>query len=108
MPPRISLNELYNLKEKKEYVKFITFDYIIESCHKKIKNSASIGGMNIFYEIPFYIYGKPLYKMKDCVEYILESLRKNGLYVQRLQEPNTNMIYISWNPSEISSKKCLK
>jgi len=108
MPPRISLGELYTLKEKKDYVKFVTFDYIIETCHKKIKNTATIGGMNIFYEIPYYIYGKPLYKMQDCITYIIDSLRKNGLYVQILPEPNANMLYISWNPSEISTKKCLK
>ena len=107
MAPRISLAELYTLKDKKEKSKYNTFDYIIEICHKKIKNTATIGGMNIFYEIPFYIYGKPLYKIEDCVKYVVDSLRKNGLYVQILQEPNTNMIYVSWNPNELSGKKLL-
>jgi hypothetical protein len=104
MPPRILLSDLYNLKEKKDHVKYKTFDNIIEICHKKIKHTATIGrGMNIFYEIPYYMYGKPLYKIADCIEYIVSALRKNGLYVQILPEPNTNMLYISWNPSEISS-----
>lgn len=63
--------------------------------------------MNIFYEIPYYVYGKPLYKIKDCIDYVVDSLRKNGLYVQILPEPNLNIIYISWNPNEISKKKML-
>ena len=103
MPPRILLSELYTLKEKKEHAKYKTFDGIIEICHKKIKHMATIGGMNIFYEIPYYMYGKPLYKITDCIEYIVNSLRKNGLYVQTLPDPNNNMLYISWNPSEVSS-----
>ena len=107
MPPRISLSELYNLKEKKKSAKYTTFDKIIETCHVKIKNTATIGGMNIFYEIPYYVYGKPLYKIKDCIDYVVDSLRKNGLYVQILPEPNLNIIYISWNPNEISKKKML-
>lgn len=107
MAPRISLAELYTLKDKKERNKYNTFDNIIDICHKKIKNTATIGGMNIFYEIPFYIYGKPLYKIDECVKYIVDSLRKNGLYVQILPEPNTNMIYVSWNPNELSGKKLL-
>jgi len=107
MPQRISLSELYNLKEKKNSAKYTTFDKIIETCHVKIKNTATIGGMNIFYEIPYYVYGKPLYKIKDCIDYVVDSLRKNGLYVQILPEPNLNIIYISWNPNEISKKKML-
>tara|TARA_B100000795_G_scaffold269969_2_gene261485 strand:+ start:19581 stop:19907 length:327 start_codon:yes stop_codon:yes gene_type:complete len=107
MPPRISLSELYKLNDKKNTVKYDTFDKIIDICHIKIKNTATIGGMNIFYEIPFYVYGKPLYKINDCINYIVEALKKNGLYVQLLPEPNTNMIYISWDPSEISKKKLL-
>jgi len=103
MPPRILLSELYTLKEKKEHAKYKTFDNIIEICHRKIKQTATIGGMNIFYEIPYYVYGKPLYKIADCIEYIVSALRKNGLYVQILPEPNHNMLYISWNPSEVSS-----
>jgi len=108
MPPKISLAELYTLKDKKELSKYITFDNIINICHKKIKNTAAIGGMNIFYEIPFYIYGKPLYKIEDCVKYIVESLRNNGFFVQILPEPNVNMIYVSWNPGEINKKNLLK
>jgi hypothetical protein len=61
-----------------------------------------IGGMNILYEIPYYMYSKPLYKIADCIEYIVSAL-KNGLYVQILPEPNNNLLYIFWNPSKISS-----
>jgi len=103
MPPRILLSELYSLKDKKEHAKYQTFDKIIEICHRKIRETATIGGMNIFYEIPYYLYGKPLYKITDCIEYIVNALKKNGLYVQILPEPNNNMLYISWNPSEVSS-----
>ena len=108
MPPRLSLSELYTLKDKKNNLKYNTFDYIIDNFIKKIKNTATIGGMNIFYEIPFYIYGKPLYKINDCITYVVDSLKKNGLFVLLLPEPNTNMIYISWDPKDISKKKLLE
>ena len=94
---------IHRIKANKEQAKYQTFDKIIEICHKKIKQTATIGGMNIFYEVPYYIYGKPLYKIADCIEYIVNALRKNGLYVQILPEPNLNLLYISWNPSEVSS-----
>ena len=36
MPPKISLAELYTLKDKREFSKYITFDNIINICHKSI------------------------------------------------------------------------
>jgi len=98
MPPRISLSELYTMKDKKEHSKHAIFDKIIEKCHMKIKKSALIGGMNIFFEVPYYIYGTPLYKIEDCINYIVTALRNNGLFVQILSEPNNNILYISWKP----------
>lgn len=103
MPPKISLTELYTLKDKKQKIRYTTFDKIIEQCHSKIKKTAIIGGMNIFFEIPFIIFGSPLYKIDDCIEYVVNVLRNNGLFVQILPQPNNNMLYISWNPSEVSA-----
>jgi hypothetical protein len=107
MPPRISLTELYSMKDKKEQIKHGTFDKIIETCHSKIRKTALIGGMNIFFEVPYIVLGAPLYKIEDCVNYVLNALRNNGLYVQILPPPNTNMLYVSWNPSDVTYKKQL-
>lgn len=107
MPPKISLAELYSLKDKKEKNRIITFDKIIEQCHLKIKKTAVIGGMNIFFEIPYIVFGSPLYKITDCITYIVNVLRNNGLFIQILPHPNNNILYISWNPSDVSYKKQL-
>lgn len=105
MPPSISLYELYEIKKKKDLVKNIAFDEILKKCHVKIKNVAKAGGMNIFFEIPYVLIGYPLYKISFCIEYIITSLRKNGLLVQQLSSPNTNIIYISWSPDDINPQK---
>ena len=41
MPPQISLNELYQLKKKKDNIKNVCFDKIIELCHRRIRNISS-------------------------------------------------------------------
>ena len=105
MPPKISLSELYSIKDKKEKTRYNTFDKIIEQCHLKIKKTAIVGGMNITFEIPYFVFGAPLYKIDECINYVVNALRNNGLFVQILQ-PN-NIIYVSWNPSEVSYKKQL-
>lgn len=104
MPPQISLTELYSIKNKRELSKHSTYDKIIELCHEKIKKIALTGGMNIFYEVPYIIIGLPLYDINMCVEYVVNSLRKNGLLVQILPYPNNNTLYISWSPNDVNIK----
>ena len=105
MAPLINMNELYNLKKKKEQIKNKSFDHIIELCHKRIKNIAAHGGLNTFYEIPGMLLGYPLYNIYECLEYIVDKLRKNGFLVQILPPPHVCVVYISWDPSELKPKK---
>lgn len=108
MYPQISISELYQLKNKRDKIKTNTFNVILEKCHLKIKNIAEHGGMNIFYEIPYVLLGYPLYNINECIEYIVDALRKNGMLVQILPKPNNNTLYISWKPSDVSMKKQLQ
>ena len=108
MPTQISLNTLYELKNKKDKRKNSIFDEIISKCHNKIKRIANEGGLNLFYLIPHVIIGKPLYKIEDCKDYVIAALKKNGLYVRLFTPPNQYMIYISWNPIELNTQKRLK
>ena len=107
MYPQISISELYTMKNKKDEIKTSTFNIIIEKCHAKIKTIAAQGGMNIFYEIPHVLLGYPLYNVNECLEYVIDALRKNGLLVQTLPYPNNFTIYISWKPTDVKVKKQL-
>lgn len=105
MAPHISLSELYNMKREKEKSKTISFDKVVELCHRRIRTIATYGGMNAFYEIPGMIVGYPLYNIFDCRQYLVESLRKTGFLVQILSPPQHNVVYISWDPEEIKPQK---
>lgn len=107
MQPQISLSELYSMKSKKDKIKINTFNVILGKCHVKIKKIAEQGGMNLFYEIPHFLLGYPLYDINDCVEYIVECLRKSGFLVQILPKPNNYTIYISWKPTDVKQRKTL-
>jgi hypothetical protein len=105
MPPQINLNELYQLKKKKDSCKIKSFDHILELCHKRIRNIAGYGGLNTFYEIPGMLLGFPLYNIHECMDYLVEKLRKNGFLIQILPPPHICVIYISWDPNELKPKK---
>ncbi len=103
--PMISLSELYDMKKKKETNRTKCFDYIIELCHRRIRNIASYGGMNCFYEIPGLLIGYPLYNLEECTTYVIEKLRTSGFLVQLLPPPHVSVVYISWDPQEIKPKR---
>lgn len=101
MAPQLKLSELYRLQDQKKTNKFVAFDRILEICHNKIRNTARVGGLSIFYEIPGMMLGYPLYDIGECADYVIGALRKSGLLVQVLPAPHVGVIYISWNPLEL-------
>jgi hypothetical protein len=108
MPPQINLNELYSIQKKKKQKRTVCFDKILELCHNRIKTIAESNGQNTFYEIPGILAGYPLYDLYECLEYIVDALRKNGFLVQILPPPHVAVIYISWDPDELKPPKPVK
>lgn len=108
MPPQIQLQELYQMKKKKEQAKTFCYDRVIELCHRRIRNIAGYGGQNTFYEIPGMLVGYPLFNIYDCMQYVVESLRKSGFLVQILPPPHICVLYVSWDPEELKPKHALR
>lgn len=108
MPPFIKLQELYVLKQKKDNIKKASYDRIIELCQRRIRNIASHGGQNTFYEIQSILIGYPLYNINDCRDYIVDFFRKNGFLVQILPPPHVCVIYISWDPADLKKNSSTK
>jgi hypothetical protein len=107
MPPQINLQELYSMQKKKLTNRRKCFDHIIELCHRRIRTVSSYCGQNTFYEIPGFVIGYPLYNLNECIEYVVDALRKNSFLIQILPPPNVGVIYISWDPREIKPQKAL-
>lgn len=101
MPPHISLHELYVMQKEKKTARTVSFDKILEQCHRRIRTIAAHGGMNTFFEIPGMLVGYPLYNIFECCQYVVEQLRKTGFLVQILPPPHVCVIYMSWDPQEL-------
>jgi hypothetical protein len=105
MNARISLNELYQLKRKKEYTRVQHFDKVLDRCYSRIRKVAEQGGLNTFYEVPGMIVGLPLYNIQTCTEYIIKKLRDSGFLVQLMPPPSMYVVYVCWDPEEIKPMK---
>jgi hypothetical protein len=101
MPPQLTLAELYSVQKQKQVARHDSYDRVLELCHRRVRTVATYGGMNSFFEIPGMIIGYPLYNIRECMNYVIEAMRKSGFLVQILPPPHFAVMYISWEPSEV-------
>lgn len=48
---------------------------------------------HVFFQVPEFIFGEPLYKQGDCIGYLVVKLEENGFLVKYIH-PNT--LFVSW------------
>jgi len=97
----LNLDELNIRHEKTEQNRIKLFDEILNSCHNKIrKYNKEFKKQECLFAPPPFIIGKPPYNFIDLTNYLIDSLRKNGLRAEWLSSKAS--IYISWKPIDIN------
>lgn len=100
----LNLDELSVHHERVEENRIKIFDGILSKCHDKIKKyNREFKKQECLYSPPTFILGKPPYNYVDLVNYLITSLRKNGLRVDWLSDRQA--IYISWKKNDIDIDK---
>lgn len=89
----IKAADLFKEQKQKEEKKKEIFKNIYSKIEKKIVLTSKNNFYQCWYEVPAFLVGLPLYKVKDCIEYIITTLKTNGFKVD-LYEPN--LLYINW------------
>jgi hypothetical protein len=91
---KIDIDGLYERNMNRELRNVSIFNKIINRIHKRIlTTSKSKQDKYIWFTIPKFIFGQPLYHQGDCIAYIITKLSDNGFFVKYMH-PNT--IFLSW------------
>jgi hypothetical protein len=61
----------------------------------KIRTAANKEKYELYYDVPQYVVGLPLFNINECIDFILKQLTNNGFEV-KYHFPK--MLYISWFP----------
>ena len=91
----VKAQDLINSQKEREKIKYKTFSKIYNNIEKKINFASSSNYYYVWYEIPEFIIGFPLYNLEECKNIVTKQLKDNGFTIE---EFNGNIILISWFP----------
>lgn len=92
---KINIDELYERQQKKDLKQISIFNKILNRIHTKIKQTSRsrAGEKYIWFTVPEYIFGEPVYQQADCIAYLVDKLEENKFHI-RYMHPNS--LFVSW------------
>uniref|UniRef100_A0A6C0I5H4 Uncharacterized protein n=1 Tax=viral metagenome TaxID=1070528 RepID=A0A6C0I5H4_9ZZZZ len=92
---KINIDELYAKKKLRDTKQLGIFNKILNRVQLRIKHTAKTKAddKHIWFTVPEYIFGEPIYDKGDCIGYLVAKLEDNGFFVRYLH-PNT--LFVTW------------
>jgi hypothetical protein len=103
---KINIDELYGKSQQRDLKQLSIFNKILNRIHKRITFTARnrTNDKHVWFTVPEYIFGEPIYDQGDCIGYLVQKLEENGFHI-RYVHPNT--LFVSWGnwiPSYVRSE----
>jgi hypothetical protein len=92
---KINIDELYEKNQRRDLKQLSIFNKILNRIHRRITTTGrtKTNEKHIWFTVPEYIFGEPVYDKSECIAYIVTKLEDNGFHV-RYMHPNT--LFVSW------------
>jgi len=92
---KINIDDLYERNQQRDLKQLAIFNKLLNRIHKRIQLAAKSlkKEKHIWFTVPEYIFGEPIYDQGDCIGYLVVKLEENGFHV-RYMHPNT--LFVSW------------
>lgn len=98
---KINIDDLYEKKKTREHKQLSIFNKLLNRIHKRITTTSKnkVNDKHIWFNVPEYLFGEPLYNQGDCIGFLVTKLEENGFQIKYVH-PNTLFIsWINWVPS---------
>ena len=92
---KINIDELYDKNHRRDLKQLSIFNKLLARIHKRINSigKTKVVDKHIWFTVPEYIFGEPVYDKSECIAYLVTKLEDNGFHV-RYMHPNT--LFVSW------------
>ena len=93
---KVNIDELYEKDQMRDLKQLSIFNKILNRIHRRITITGRTKRSDkyIWFTIPEFIFGEPVYDKSDCIAYIITKLEDNGFFLKFIY-PNT--LFISWD-----------
>jgi len=92
---KVNIDELYESNQRRDVKQITIFNKILNRIHKRITYTGrnKRNDKHIWFTVPEYIFGEPVYDKGECISYLVVKLEENGFHIRYIH-PNT--LFISW------------
>lgn len=92
---KVNIDELYERNQRRDQRQISVFNKILNRVYKRIQTTAKMkqNDKYIWYNVPAFLFGEPIYDQTDCIAYIVTKLAENGFHIKYI---NPGTLFISW------------
>lgn len=92
---KINIDDLYEKNQRRDLKQISIFNKILNRIQKRIQFTSRMKNneKHIWFVVPEYIFGEPVYNKGDCIAYVISKLEDNGFHIRYIH-PNT--LFVSW------------
>ena len=92
---KINIDDLYEKKQQRDLKQVSIFNKILNRIQHRIQLTGRTkrNDKYVWFTVPEYIFGEPIYDKGDCIAYVVTKLEENGFFI-RYMHPNT--LFVSW------------
>ena len=93
---KVNIDELYERNQRRDQRQLSVFNKILNRVNKRIQTTSRMktDDKYIWYDVPAFIFGEPIYDQTDCIAYVVTKLAENGFHVRYI---NPGKLFISWD-----------
>ena len=94
---KINIDDLYEKRQRRDLKQLSIFNKILNRIHKRIQHTArnkNCVDTFIWFNVPEYLIGEPIYDKGECIGYLVSELEKNGFHVKYI---HPNALFVSWH-----------
>jgi|LauGreSBDMM110SN_4_FD.fasta_scaffold07932_3 hypothetical protein len=103
---KVNIDELYEKKQQRDIKQVAIFSKILNRIHTRIKFTSKNKAVDkhIWFTVPDYLFGEPLYDKGDCLGYLVTKLEENGFHVRFVYPSNLFISWHNWVPSYVRNE----
>ena len=103
---RMNIDDLFEKKQQRDLKERSIYNKLLNRVHSRIKftSRSKRRESHIWFQVPEYIFGEPVYKQGDCIGYLVANLEDNGFYVKYLHPGTLFITWGNWIPSYVRNE----